>query len=78
MPLLVRKELFEMTAILEQNPYVGEKLSGSLSFLRSFHFSVDGITYRAIYTVDEERKEITFHLAGVRENFYEKVKRLFR
>lgn len=78
LPLLVRKELFEMTAILEQNPYVGEKLSGSLSFLRSFHFSVDGITYRAIYTVDEERKEITFHLAGVRENFYEKVKRLFR
>ncbi|MDO8566678.1 MAG: type II toxin-antitoxin system RelE/ParE family toxin [bacterium] len=78
LPLSVREVLFEETAVLEQNPYIGEKLSGSLSFLHSFHFSVSGIAYRAVYTVDEEKKEITFHLAGVRDNFYEKVKRLFR
>jgi mRNA-degrading endonuclease RelE of RelBE toxin-antitoxin system len=78
LPLAVRKILFEETEILEQNPYVGEKLSGSLSFLHSFHFSVQGATYRAVYEIDEERKEITSHLAGIRENFYEKVRRLFR
>lgn len=78
LPLAVREELFEATAILEQDPYLGEKLSGSLSFLRSIHFSVGGVAYRAVYTVDEEKEEITFHLAGIRDNFYEKVKRLFR
>ncbi len=78
LPPLVRKALFEETAVLEQNPYIGEKLSGSLSLLRSFHLSINGVTYRAVYTVDEEKEEITFHLAGVRDNFYEKVKRLFR
>ncbi len=78
LPLHVRKALFEETVVLERNPYTGEKLSGSLSFLYSFHFSVNGFTYRVVYTVDEERKEVTFHLAGIRENFYEKVKRLFR
>ena len=78
LPIPVRHALFEETTVLEQNPYVGEKLSGSLSFLYSFHFFVKGITYRAVYTVDEEKKEITFHLAGIRDNFYEKVRRLFR
>jgi len=78
LPLIVRKALFEETAILENDPYVGEKLFGSLSFLYSFHFSIRGRTYRVVYTVDEERKEITLHLAGLRENFYEKVKQLFR
>ncbi|MBI4065609.1 type II toxin-antitoxin system RelE/ParE family toxin [Candidatus Kaiserbacteria bacterium] len=78
LPLAVREELFEKTKILEQNPFDGEKLSGSLSFLYSFHFSVNGIAYRTVYTVNEKRQEIIFHLAGIRENFYEKVKRLFR
>ena len=78
LPPAVRKALFVETKILEQNPSVGEKLSGSLSFLYSFHFSVNGITYRTVYTNDEEKQEVIFHLAGVRENFYEKVKRLFR
>ena len=78
LPLAVRKTLFKETEILEHKPYVGEQLSGSLSFLYSFHFSTNSIAYRAVYTVDAEKKEITFHLAGVRENFYEKVKRLFR
>lgn len=78
LPLTVREALFEETKILERDPYIGGKLSGSLSFLHSFHFSIKGVTYRAAYTVDEERKEITFHLAGIRDNFYEKVKRLFR
>jgi mRNA-degrading endonuclease RelE of RelBE toxin-antitoxin system len=78
LPLSARKTLFEETTVLERDPYIGEKLSGSLSFLYSFHFSVDGVAYRAVYTVDEEKKEITFHLAGIRDNFYEKVKRMFR
>ena len=78
MPLTVRKILFKETEIIERNPYAGEKLSSSLSFLYSFHFSINSIAYRAVYTVNEEKKEITFHLVGVRENFYEKVRRLFR
>jgi len=63
---------------LRENPFAGEKLSGSLHFLYSLHFSSGGVQYRSVYTIKEREKQIIIHYVGSRENFYEKVKRLFR
>ena len=73
----VRRELLRATIILETSPYAGEKLSGSLHFLYSFHFKVRNNSYRAAYTVDTVNKYIIFHFVDSRENFYEKLRRLF-
>ena len=78
LPLRVREELLSATEILETNPYAGEKLTGSLSFLYSFHFKTKNVDYRAAYTVDETEKQVVIHFAHTRENFYEKLRRLFR
>lgn len=78
LPHTVRLELVESSAILQTNPFGGERLSGSLSFLFSLHFSCEGKQYRAVYTVEENEKQVIIHFAGSRENFYEKVRRMFR
>lgn len=78
LPHPVREDLMEATKILEQNPYAGEKLSGDLHFLNSFHFKSRNVDYRVAYTINHEKKLITMHFAHTRENFYEKLRRLFR
>lgn len=78
LPRNVRKEIVAQSQKLKENPYLGEKLSSSLHFLYSFHIKFKGVEYRLAYTIDESRKLIIVHLVGPRENFYEKLKRLFR
>lgn len=78
LPRIVREKLVLSSEVLRVNPFVGEKLSGSLHFLYSLHFSSGGVQYRAVYTINEQEKQIIVHYVGSRENFYEKVKRLFR
>ena len=72
-----QRELIHATEILTTNPYSGEKLHGSLSFLYSFHFKFQNIQYRVAYSVDDVRELIIIHLVGPRENFYDRVRRLF-
>ncbi len=78
LPRRVKEALLEATRILETNPYAGEQLSGPLNFLYSFHFKFEGVEYRVAYTLNTENKQITIHFAETRENFYEKLRRLFR
>ena len=78
LPRRVREDLIETTEILEDNPYAGEKLSGALHFLYSFHFKSQNVEYRVAYTIDHEKKLVTIHFGHTRENFYEKLRRLFR
>jgi len=78
LPIQVREVLIEKSKILETNPTVGEKLSGSLYFLYSFHFKHKGVDYRFAYTIEEEKKLIEIHFADVRENFYQKLRRIFK
>lgn len=78
LPKDVRDALFKATELLETNPYAGEKLSGSLYFLYSFHFKIGSVEYRAAYTIDNEKQLVIIHFAHTRENFYEKLRRLFR
>ncbi|MBI2591384.1 MAG: type II toxin-antitoxin system RelE/ParE family toxin [Candidatus Brennerbacteria bacterium] len=78
LPFSVRKTLVDSTKILESDPYAGEKLSGSLRFLYSFHFKVSNIQYRVAYTINQNDKLIIMHFAHTRENFYEKLHHLFK
>ncbi len=78
LPVRVREDLISATTVLETNPFAGERLSGALHFLYSFHFKSDNISYRLVYTLDHEKKQAIIHFAGTRENFYEKVRRLFQ
>jgi len=78
LPNQVRKDLVDAADILETNPLAGEKLSGSLHFLYSLHFKSNNVGYRVAYTIHHEKKIITIHFADVRENFYQKLRRLFR
>ncbi|MEK7635796.1 MAG: type II toxin-antitoxin system RelE/ParE family toxin [Patescibacteria group bacterium] len=78
LPKNVRIASVESVQKLKSNPYLGEKLSGSLNFLYSFHFKVGGKDYRLAYTFDNKNKIIIVHLIQIRENFYLKLKRLFK
>lgn len=75
---VAREEILKQSQKLKENPYLGEKLSGSLHFLYSFHIKFKGVEYRLAYTIDKSQKLIVVHLIGPRENFYEKLKRLLR
>ena len=76
LPKAVREEIVKQSQQLKENPYLGEKLAGSLHFLYSFHLTIEGIHYRFVYTVDIEKQQIVVHLVGPREGFYQRLRRL--
>lgn len=78
LPPNVKDELLVATAVLMVDPYAGERLHGSISFLFSFHFKCREVQYRVAYAVDEERQLVIIHLTGPRENFYDRLRQLFR
>lgn len=78
LPRRVREDILGASSVLETDPFAGERLSGSLHFLYSLHFKSNNVQYRLAYGIDHEQKLIIFHFAHTRENFYEKLKRLFR
>ncbi|MBU2578717.1 type II toxin-antitoxin system RelE/ParE family toxin [Patescibacteria group bacterium] len=59
-PKKVEAAVFEAVQKLKNNPYLGEKLSGSLHFLYSLHFRSEGKNYRCAYTIDNKNKPQTF------------------
>ena len=78
LPKQTRQEITEQSQELKENPYVGEKLSGSLHFLYSFHLKFKNVNYRIAYTINNSQKQIIVHLIGSREGFYKRLKRLLR
>lgn len=66
----------ELAALLT-NPYAGERLSGPLDFLYSYHFTVFGQPLRAAYTVNATDKAVTLHYIGPRGEFYQRLRHLF-
>ena len=66
-------EAYEIT----ENLYQHEKLSGPLSKFYSWHFYFKGIEYQIAYRVFNNENRIVIVLVGTRENFYEKLKKLF-
>lgn len=65
-------------AILEEDPYKGETLRGTLRDARSLHFSLrGGGEYRAIYTIVDEKTICLVFLIAARENVYKEAQRRF-
>ena len=78
MPKPVREAALEASRALERDPYAGERLTGSLHMLYSFHFTAGQSQYRIAYSLDHPHQLVIVHLIHSWENFYEKLKRLFR
>nr|BAL56337.1 plasmid stabilization system protein [uncultured Acetothermia bacterium]BAL60122.1 plasmid stabilization system protein [Candidatus Acetothermum autotrophicum] len=53
-------------------------LSADLARLRYIKFSYQGVPYRIVFTVSEERQEIGVLFLGTRQNFYRDLKRYVR
>lgn len=68
--------LIEFPEIIRKNPFAGERLSGPLNWLRSFHFSINSKPYRIAYSVDSKTSKIFIHYAGHRGSFYERLRRV--
>ena len=60
---------------LEQDPYKGHALTGSLRGVRSLEFSLPGGAYRAAYVVLEQERTCLVFLVGPHEGFYHKAER---
>lgn len=78
LPFQVRRAAVDETQVLERDPFSGERLSGSFHMLYSIHFTSGQSQYRIAYTLDHPRRLVIVHLIHSRENFYEKLKRLFK
>ena len=78
LPKQVRQEIVEQSQKLKESPYLGEKLTGSLHFLYSFHLKIKNVNYRIAYTINNSQKLIILHFIGPREGFYERLRRLLR
>ncbi|MDF3041760.1 MAG: cytotoxic translational repressor of toxin-antitoxin stability system [Thermomicrobiales bacterium] len=61
---------------LEQQPYLGHSLTGSLKGARALEFSLrGGGAYRAVYVVLEEHHTCLVFIVGPHENTYDKAER---
>ena len=76
-PKRVKEAILDASAVLERDPFAGERLTGSLHMLYSFHFTSGESQYRVAYSLDHLRQLVIVHLIHSRENFYEKLKRIF-
>jgi addiction module RelE/StbE family toxin len=60
---------------IRENPFQPQELGYGFKGLRSYHFSMKGASYRIIYEVFEKDELIVVIMIGIRESFYEKLKR---
>jgi mRNA-degrading endonuclease RelE of RelBE toxin-antitoxin system len=68
----IKTELLE----LEENPpEKGSLLQGVSHGLRYIKFFHAGVQYRAVYDMENEKKEVLVMFIGSRENFYKELRR---
>ncbi len=73
---LIQEEIFTIQNELAEDPYKGKPLKGALKGWRSYGFSFAGNSYRIAYKVDEEKNQIIFGSVGIREGFYNHLRKL--
>jgi mRNA-degrading endonuclease RelE of RelBE toxin-antitoxin system len=76
-PKRIKDAILEASDVLARDPLAGERLTGSIRMLYSFHFTVGESQYRVAYSLDYPHQGVIVHLIHSRENFYEKLKRIF-
>jgi len=77
LPKRVKEAVLLAAQVLEKDPFAGERLVGSFHMLYSYHFSCEKSEYRIAYSLDHFHSLVIVHLIQGRENFYDKLKRLF-
>lgn len=68
----LRAELEKVAAA----PKAASLLRGLPLAVRSHHFTQKGVHWRVAYTVDDDSAKVIVVLLGVRENFYDRLRRL--
>lgn len=63
---------------LGSQPFSGQKLSGPLSQIYSYHLKYKGKDCRIAYTIDKKERIVTILFVGPREKFYKRLKRKLR
>jgi mRNA-degrading endonuclease RelE of RelBE toxin-antitoxin system len=76
LPKDVRRAIVLHAKKLAAKPHAGEKLKGRLSFLYSYHFNHEGVSYRIIYEISQKRRQVFIRLASSRENVYRKLSKM--
>ncbi len=71
----IRKELVFQIESCAEKPNEGKSLKGDLRGYLSYDFTFKGVSYRIIYTNDEEGQAVTIEMAGTRGNIYKDLKR---
>ncbi len=56
-------------------PGVGQTLVGDLAGIYSYHFKISNQQFRIAYVVSDEEKIVYILMIGVRESFYDLLKR---
>lgn len=72
----IKKRIEDESKEIAKSPYAAPQLSGLPLPVRSYHFSIAGVQWRIAYTVDDVKAQVIVVLFGVRENFYDKLKRM--
>jgi len=71
-----RKEMVFHIERCAENPYrKGKPLHGDLSGYFTYDFTYKKVSYRFIYSIDQQSKVMVVALAGTRENIYDMLKR---
>ena len=72
----IQREIKEIhiPAILH-NPYTGERVTGNLAGIYSYHFKKAKVDYRICYFINEQQKVVYILMIGTRENFYKVLRR---
>jgi mRNA-degrading endonuclease RelE of RelBE toxin-antitoxin system len=74
-PPVQRRVKAEMAKVVEA-PTAAPQLRGLPLPVRSHHFSHQGVQWRIAYTVNDDAAKVVVVLLGVRENFYDRLKRV--
>jgi mRNA-degrading endonuclease RelE of RelBE toxin-antitoxin system len=60
---------------LSVNPFSGITLAGDLSHLHKIEFHMQGVSYRMVYEIFQDRIQVKIIQVGSRENFYNELRR---
>ena len=67
----------EEARIIASDPYAHEELHEPLKGIRPSHFTFEDTQYRIAYRINEISRSIEILLVKTRENFYERLSRIF-
>ena len=73
----LKRKVKEEARIIANDPYAHEELHEPLKGIRSSHFTFEGTQYRIAYRINETSRSIEILLVKTRENFYERLSRIF-